>query len=172
MGLWHFIGWSQNILKWLRAILLWRVSECDAFHTVTGYLRLLLCDEDETVVVDEVAVDILPKGLKGRTVSANGSEYDEKTRKSGTFPTWLSQLMLHFPSRAVHCTQNTSSLALTQLSDFIFCFHQAGACLLVTCLQAVQNFLWKNSSFIWIPTAEPKGWKKKAREKTLRCRSM
>lgn len=27
-----------------------------------GYLRLLLCDEDETVVVDEVAVDILPKG--------------------------------------------------------------------------------------------------------------
>lgn len=25
---------------------------------------------------------------------------------------------------------------------------------MVTCLQAVQNFLWKNSSFIWIPTAE------------------
>lgn len=166
MDIWHFIGWSQHILKWLRDILLWWVSECDAFHTVTGYLRLLLCDEDESVVVDEVAVDILPKGLKGLTVNANGSEHDEKPRESGTFLTWLSQLMLHFPSSAVHCTQNTSSLALTQLSDFIFCFHQAGgACLLVTCLQAVQNFLWKNSSFIWIPTAEPKGWKKKKHAK-------
>lgn len=28
--------------------------------TSTQYLRLLLCDEDETVVVDEIAVNILP----------------------------------------------------------------------------------------------------------------
>lgn len=32
------------------------MSECDQ------YLRLLLCDQDETVVVDQVAVDILPRG--------------------------------------------------------------------------------------------------------------
>lgn len=94
-------------------------SVCHTVHAATGYLRLLLRDEDEPVVVDEVAVDVLSKGMKGPTVNANGPEHDGKTGKSGTFLTWLSQLMLHFPSRAVHCIQSTQRLGSHTTGNFI-----------------------------------------------------
>lgn len=61
----------------------WLISECDAFHTATGYLRLLLRDEDETVIVDEVAVDVLSRGLKGLKGENCQSERDKKTRSPG-----------------------------------------------------------------------------------------
>lgn len=53
--------------------------------TLTQYLRLLFCDEDETVVVDEIAVNILPKRSKGSNVDATGSENDENLESLGIF---------------------------------------------------------------------------------------
>lgn len=74
----------------------------------------------------------------------------KKTTSSQSFVivlTSLSQLMIHFPSRAVHCRQKSTQLlcVVCTLTDRL-----RGD---LTCLHAVQNFLWKNSSFIWIPTA-------------------
>lgn len=61
------------------------------------YLRLLLRDNNEAVVVNEVTVDVLPK----ETLSANRARL--RLYQIGVILlTSLSQLMLHFPSRAVH----------------------------------------------------------------------
>lgn len=101
---------------------------------MTQYLRLLLRDQDEAVVVDEIAVNILAKRSKRSNVDATGSDHDEKLERRGTFLTWLSQLMLHFPSRAVHCTQNTSGFAVTRLVTSVL--FPSSSCLLVRYLSA------------------------------------
>lgn len=122
MGFWLLIGWWQNTFKCC----------CAEWVTLTQYLRRLLCDQDETVVVDEIAVNVLPKGVKEVKRRCNWTGTWRETWESGTFLTWLSQLMLHLPSRAVHCTKKTQvALSSRNCWWLQFSFHQAAACWLV-----------------------------------------
>lgn len=115
-------------------------------QTWTLYLWMFLWDQNESVVVNEVTVDVLSGGEHTDLVN----ETKKKPTSSQSFViilTSLSQLMIHFPSRAVHCRQKSTQLlcVVCTLTDRLRRD--------LTCLHAVQNFLWKNSSFIWIPTA-------------------
>lgn len=121
------------------------------------YLRMLLCDKNEAVVIDEIAVDVLSAGsIKIITI-------ENVIREGLKLKAWvwifapLCEVLLprcHSWCYIFHpgpCTVQKIIVILHLYGELIPLWMWV-----CTCLQAVQNFLWKNSSFIWIPTAERK----------------
>lgn len=126
----------------------------------TQYLRLLLCDKNEAIVVNEITVNVLSEGEWKKIVNKTTEQPEEKKNQKPGLCNWSYLIITANAAFSIQsCTLNTKhirSLASHPVRKLSFHKPHHSSCCLVTCLQAVQNFLWKNSSFIWIPTAEYK----------------
>lgn len=78
-----------------------------------SYQRIVLCYQNEAIVVNEVAVDVLlKKSVKG-VVQNTVTELWRLECEQEDGLTSSSQLMEHFPSNAAHC-ENKSINTLNQ----------------------------------------------------------